>query len=210
MRSNSGRLKNWKLYVILDKASASDRRLLKIARCALSGGADVIQLRDKNVLSERSIRFAKKIRAMCRRFRVPFIVDDRIELAVAANADGLHLGPSDLDMRVARRILGNRRILGISARSLASARSAKNNGADYLGVGPVYKTPMKDIRPIGINRVTAIKRLGVPVIAIGGINKGTVAPLIGRGIRSIAVIRAVSEAKNPLAATKELKEALCA
>ena len=183
--------------------------ILKAAKAAIRGGADIIQLRDKRSPVPDVVKMAKALAALCRRHDVPFIVNDHVEAAVAANADGVHIGQGDIGVAAAKKLLGPGKIVGVSATSIAQAKKAKHEGASYIGGGPVFKTPIKQARTAkGIALLEKIKLLGIPMLAIGGIDDRTVLSLTKRGIRSIAVIRAVCAERDKFAATKRLKEAL--
>lgn len=169
----------------------------------------MIQLRDKRSGVPRMIKKAASIAAMCRRNGVRFIVNDRAEVAAAVNADGVHLGQGDLGIAAARKLLGRGKLIGISVTDLAQARKARDEGASYLGAGPVFGTPLKpDRKARGVRFAASVSRLGLPFFAIGGIGPTNVSRLTERGIRSIAVIRAVCSASDKRAATSILKEAL--
>jgi len=182
---------------------------LKVARKALRGGADVIQIRDKKSPVAEVVKAAKAIKRIAGPRGVPVIVNDRLEAAVAADADGLHTGQGDLDIRLAREILGRDKIIGVSVTSAYEARKAKAAGADYLGAGPIFKTPIKSgKKPKGLGLLEAVKRMDIPFFAIGGIDFKNARKLAKKGFKSIAVIRAVCQARNPAAAVRKLKEIL--
>ncbi|MFC1590841.1 thiamine phosphate synthase, partial [Candidatus Omnitrophota bacterium] len=203
-------LRGWRLYVILDRSLAPDRRLIAILRKALDGGADVIQLRDKRSSLDNFIEFAAGVRTICAKRRVPLIVNDRIEAALAIDADGLHLGKGDLDMGIARSLLGRNRLLGVSAHSYGDALKAKREGADYVGVGPVFRTPLKPrTKTMDKRELARTRKLRIPLVAIGGIRPDNIAAVTAMGITTVAVIRAVSLSESPLSAAKRLKEAMC-
>jgi len=186
-----------------------DRKLLKAARGAASAGVSAIQLRDKYGAFGGSLRLAKKIKRICGRYHVPFIVNDRIDIALASGADGLHIGRSDISLSLARRLLGKAKILGVSAGSLKEAARARREGADYIGAGPVFPTPVKKgKKPIKRSVLRAMKDMNVPIIVIGGINLKNVAGLVGDGFRRVAVIRAVLRSRSPYKAVKRLREVI--
>jgi len=202
-------LKGSRLCVIVDRGFLKPKEILKVAREAIRGGADVIQIRDKKSPVSEIVKAAMAVKRMAGPRGVPVIVNDRIEAAVAADADGLHIGQGDLDIKSARRILGKGKVIGVSVGTFEEARRAKSEGADYLGVGPIFKTPVKgEKKPKGLGLVEAVKRLDIPFFAIGGIDFKNARKLAKRGFRDIAVIRAVCRARNPAAAVKRLKEIL--
>jgi thiamine-phosphate pyrophosphorylase len=197
------------LCAILDGELLSPKDILKAAAAAIMGGVDMIQLRDKRASVPEFIRKAGPLAAICRKSGVPFIVNDRVEVAAAVGADGVHLGQGDLGAAAAKRVLGPGKLIGVSITNLSQARQAKLEGASYIGAGPVFGTPVKPSRKAkGIAFLEEASRLGIPLLAIGGIDSGNVGRLTERGIRSIAVIRAICSSRDKFAATRRLKEAL--
>lgn len=201
--------KSFRVYVILDRDLLSERKILKTARLALSAGADMLQLRDKSSSARAMLKTVKAIRKIAKRYRVPLIVNDRLDVALASGADGLHIGEGDIDISLAKKLLGEKRLIGASAKNLNQAMTAKRRGADYIGVGPVFKTPIKPrSKPKGLELFKKIKRLNIPYFAIGGIDCDNINNLARAGVKNVAVIRAVCEAKDPHKATKVLKRML--
>lgn len=182
--------------------------MVRVARQAAAAGADIIQYRDKASSTLDMVRTARLIKSAIRRFRCGFIVNDRIEVAIAADADGVHLGSGDPDRSIARAIERGF-IIGISATTFGRAVDAINGGADYIGLGPIYPTPIKPGKtPLRPGILKKMKRLDGRVMLIGGITRDNAGYLVKTGFRNIAVIRAVSKARDPYRATKELKELL--
>jgi thiamine-phosphate pyrophosphorylase len=196
---------------VLDRSLVSDAGILKIAGRALCGGASAIQFRDKAGGVRDSVRLARRIKRICARYDAPFIVNDRLEVAIASGADGLHVGSSDVRPRTARKVLGRGKMLGVSAGNLAEAKIAKAAGADYIGVGPLFRTPFKEgERPISSKAIGRIKKLGLPIILIGGIDIKNAKALAAKGFRGIAVIRAIMKSPDPRRAAKRLREVISA
>jgi thiamine-phosphate pyrophosphorylase len=196
------------LFVITDPDSARGRSHLEIARAALEGGADAVQLRDKSAPALNLCRWAMEIQPLARKFGALFVVNDRVDVALVAGADGAHVGPADLPVREARRLLPRPSILGASAGDPALARRAEKAGADYLGAGPVFPTRTKpDGRPaLGIEGLAAIVRaVSIPVVGIGGIDHDNVSGVIAAGAAGAAVISAVAAAEDMAAAARALK-----
>jgi thiamine-phosphate diphosphorylase len=191
------------LYVILDPERADP---LELAEAAIRGGARLLQLRDKRGNSAETLRLAEAVAARARRERVVFIVNDRVDLALAAGADGVHLGQQDLPVAAARTIAGHRLIIGCSTNTVAEARQAVGEGADYLGVGAMFPTSSKrDTRPAGIGRLQEIRAaVSIPIVAIGGITPANAAEVIRAGADMIAVIGAVAGAADPEGAARAL------
>ena len=196
------------LYVITDTVQSRGRSPLEIARAALEGGADAVQLRDKSSPAMNLCRLASEIQPMARKFGSLFVVNDRVDVALVAGADGVHVGQEDLPAREARRLLPRPVILGVSVGSPEEARRAERDGADYVGAGPVFPTATKPEagEALGIERFGRIARsVSIPVIAIGGITLDTVAAAIGAGAAGVAVVSAVASADDMAAAARSLK-----
>jgi thiamine-phosphate pyrophosphorylase len=176
------------------------------------GGADVVQLRHKTLARGELLELARRIRAVTAEAGALFIVNDHVDIAMLSEADGVHLGPDDLSIASARRIAGDRLLIGASASSPEAARAAIADGAEYLGSGPAFATPIKRekqvIGPEGIAAIEAAVGPEVPVFAIGGIDESNVRQLIAEGLRRICVIRAVSGAPDPEQAARHLRAML--
>lgn len=179
----------------LSPGADSQKLLLEAVGQAMEGGARLIQYRDKKASRREMYETAKRLRRMTSEYGGTLIINDQIDLALAVNADGVHLGQDDLPLWVARKMLGNETIIGISTHTLDEAIGAEAEGADYIGFGPIFKTRTKsDIRtPVGIEAISAIKRrVRIPVYAIGGIEKAHLSPLILAGAEGVAVISALA------------------
>jgi thiamine-phosphate pyrophosphorylase len=203
-------VRSWRAYVLTDAALARGRSHAEVARQAMAGGADVVQLREKAASTRALYGIAREIRGITRDAGVPFIVNDRVDVALAAGADGVHVGREDLPAVEVRRLIGPDRILGVSAASLEEALSAEREGADYVGFGPVFEargTKPDAAAPLGLEALArACERCSVPVIAIGGVDHGNVALVIAAGAAGVAVISAVVGAPDIGAAVRDLKE----
>jgi len=208
MRSKEKLLEGSGLCVIIDMDILARDRALYITRAAVKAGADMIQLRSKGLDTVEALKTAKAIRRITLH-KAAFIVNDRLEVAVASDSDGIHIGLGDIDIKLAKKLLGQRKIVGVSASGFKKALSAKNEGASYLGVGPVFKTPIKrGKRPCGIGLLENIRKLKLPVFLIGGINERNIQKLTAKGFKRVAVIRAVIAANDPFQAVCRLKKAL--
>ncbi len=201
------------LYVITGESKARGRGHLNVAAAALAGGADVVQLRAKDTPARVALEMALSLAEMVhsRPERRLFLVNDRVDIALAAGADGVHLGQSDMPVPAARALLGPTAIIGATVTNMEEAVRAEQEGADYLGVGPVFETPTKPDAgdALGLDRLRDIKRRArIPVVAIGGINKGNLGEVLDTGADGIAVISAVTEAADMEKATRELREGL--
>ena len=189
-------------------ALAHGRSHAEIARAALAGGADALQLRDKSAAAQNLCAAASEIHPMARKFGAVFVVNDRVDVALLTGADGAHLGPEDLPVREARRLLPRPAILGVSAGSVEEAKKALREGADYLGVGPIFATRTKPDagEAIGVERLAAIvKSVPIPVVGIGGIDHENVAAVIASGAAGAAVVSAIVSAGDMAVAARALK-----
>lgn len=196
------------LCVITAAGLHPGRTHVDVARAAVEGGATVVQLREKGASSRELYELARAIREITSGTRTLFIVNDRVDIALAAEADGAHVGPDDLPWREARRLLGQDCILGVSAGTPEEVALAEEAEADYLGVGPAYATGSKAdageaIGPEGVARIAALTRK--PVVAIGGITAANAAPIWRSGARGIAVISAVAGAEDMAGAIRALE-----
>lgn len=185
------------LYLITQQSLAAGRSTVEVVREALQGGAQVVQLRDKGLTARELLTIGEQVRQLTRAAGVPLIINDRVDLAIALDADGVHLGQDDIPAPVARRLLGPGKIIGVSAGNVEQALRAVTDGADYLGIGPVYGTTSKtDARlPVGPEMVAAVRRaVKLPVVAIGGISLANLGAVALAGADAIAVISAVVSA----------------
>ena len=203
-------MRNWRLYVVLDKELAGARDLAALALDVIAGGADVVQLRDKISSTRGFLKDAGKIRAITRESHTTLIINDRPDIAKAVDADGVHLGQHDLPLKGARAVLGDFKLIGISCRSLEQALEAESQGADYIGLGPMFKTFTKpDLTPIGYDLVSKLKDcLKIPFVCIGGINITNIEKLFSAGAETVAVAGAIINSKQPRLATQEMVEFL--
>ncbi len=177
------------------------------AEHALKGGASMIQLRHKSASGSQLYRWAVAINKQCQQYKALCIINDRVDIAMASNADGVHLGQEDIPAKVARKIMGNSSLIGVSTSSLEEALQAQNDGADYIGFGHIYPTSSKEKKnpPVGTGLLQQISlSIIIPIVAIGGISLQNAASIIACGAKGIAVISAVSRAENPLDATNQL------
>ena len=200
---------DWSLYVLTDRRAAGERSLLDVVRAAVRGGATVIQLREKQATTRELIELGRALLEITRPAGVPLIVNDRIDVALAIDAEGVHVGQDDMPAPLARRLLGSDRILGVSAGTVAEALQAQRDGADYLGTGDVYGTPTKSNAgtPIGVAGLAEVARaVPLPVVAIGGIHADNASAAIQAGAFGIAVISAVIGAADPEAAARRLRK----
>lgn len=197
------------LYFITDSTLYTEEEFLNRAEDALRGGVTLVQLREKEKSTREYIALAEKLHAVTKRYSVPLIIDDRIDVALAVNAEGVHLGQSDMPVSVARKILGEDFIIGATAKTVAQAIEAYESGADYLGVGAIYPTTTK-VKTVLTSTATLAdicKSVPIPVNAIGGLNKDNIGILEGIDIDGICAVSAIMKADSPQTAAKELKSA---
>jgi thiamine-phosphate pyrophosphorylase len=195
-----------RLHVLTDTILQTKYSHADLTRMAIDGGADTIQFRQKKGTSLEMFRNADAVMKLCHEAHVTMIVNDRIDIALAVDADGVHLGQSDLPLTVARKILGDEKLIGGSATDFDDLQKVIDGGADYVGFGPVFGTLSKEKpgRPKGIDFMKQVsERSSIPVIAIGGIKLNHVAKLFGTGIHGIAVISAICCEPDPESATRE-------
>ena len=197
------------LYAVTDRYWLNGRTLTDVVRESLEGGVTMLQLREKTLEEPAFLQEARELQALCRAYHVPFIVNDNVDIALAMDADGVHVGQSDMEALDVRAKLGPDKIIGVSAQTVEQALLAEKHGADYLGVGAVFPTGSKaDAEEVSFDMLKAIcQAVSIPVVAIGGISRGKVARLAGSGICGVAVISAIYGAADIRAASQELKAA---
>lgn len=198
--------KSMLLYAVTDRTWLNGKSLESEVEKICKAGITFIQLREKGITDEEFIEEAKKIKLITDKYKIPFVINDNIEVAKAVNADGVHIGQSDMEAKKARDILGEDKIIGISAGNLDEALAAEKNGADYIGVGAMFHTDTKqDATSVTFEEIKEItQKVNIPVVAIGGINKDNVLKLSGSGVDGIAVIAAIFAENNVEEATKNM------
>lgn len=202
-----------RLYFIMGSANCSDNPE-EVLRSAIKGGITLFQFREKGkgcFQGEEKLHLAKRLQLICRENHIPFIVNDDIELALEIDADGVHIGQEDEPASVVRKKIGNK-ILGVSAHNLGEVRKAITEGADYLGIGPIYPTSTKeDAKAVqGLRFIRELKNanINIPIVGIGGITAENAAPIIGTGADGVSVITAISQADSPEASARMLYKAV--
>lgn len=206
MRSRKRLSPTCRLYLILDTQVADYTKLFEIAKQAVQHGIDILQLRDKNGTVKDIMQFSRKILTLTKK-RIPYILNDRVDLAMACGASGVHLGQDDIPVDKARKIMGAKYIIGASCQSLSHARQAQSLGADYIGFGSVFKTQTKPQRhPMELSLLTkVVRQINIPVFAIGGITFGNCSAVLTAGVKRVAVCRDVCLANNAGLAVKNLQ-----
>ncbi len=186
------------LYAVTDRAWVGKQTLYEQVEAALKGGVTCVQLREKELDEVAFLQEAKDICALCRRYNVPFIINDNVEIAIACGADGIHVGQEDMAAGKVRRRVGDSMILGISVHTVEEARQAVQDGADYLGLGAVFPTSTKmDVEQMSSETLQTIcNAVDVPIVAIGGINRDNLLKLAGSGVDGVALVSAIFSAED--------------
>lgn len=197
-----------RIYLILDKDTCGEKNILRVAKKVKDMRNCIIQLREKKTDLRTILKNARRLKSMLRSSGPVFIVNDHADIAKLAGADGVHLGQNDLPVSQARKILGRGKIVGVSCHNLKQAIIAQRDGADYIGIGPVFSTPTKpEYRAVGTPLLKEVKkRISIPAFAIGGINKDNLGLVSSAGIKRIAVCRPICLSRNPV---KSINELLC-
>lgn len=205
-------MKDFRLYVITPEP-VKNLNYEESVKQAILGGADIIQFRIKNLTKRELLNRGKNIIKITQKYKVPLIINDHLDLALALGAQGVHLGQDDLPLRETKKIIKDLKIkkfiIGISTHSLTQALQAEEGKADYIGVGPIFKSKTKFSQPLGLKLLQQVKkRIKIPFVAIGGINQENIKKLIKHDFRRVAVCQAVFDSQNVFQATKELKRLL--
>lgn len=194
------------LYVVTDRSWLGTNSLTEQVEETIKAGATFVQLREKDLNFEDFVKEAEKIKEITGRCHIPFVIDDNIQVALAVGADGVHVGQSDMEAQDVRALIGEDKILGVSAQTVEQAILAEKNGADYLGVGAVFSTSTKlDAQDVSFQTLKEIcAAVSIPVVAIGGINENNILQLKGSGVDGVAVISAIFAKPDIFAVTKNL------
>ncbi|TXE89267.1 thiamine phosphate synthase [Campylobacter volucris] len=200
-------MNSYKIYLVASKEQKSEDKFLNIIKEALKAGVNIVQLREKELNTLEFYNLALKVKRLCDEFKVLFLINDRIDIALAVDASGVHIGQKDLPLKIARQILGDEKIIGLTINHKSELVNLQK--ADYIGVGAVFPTPSKkECIVLGIDGLKEIVNLSpLPVVAIGGIDHTNISLLKGIAINGVAVIRAIIDAKDPSKSVFELKKA---
>jgi len=200
---------NFILYAVTDRRWLNGRELKDDVRKSLEGGVTFLQLREKSLDEKAFLEEAKQLKKLCAKYNVPFVINDNVDIAYKIDADGVHIGQDDMQVKDVRMKLGKDKIIGVSAHTVEEAVLAEKEGADYLGVGAVFQTKSKkNVKAMPYDTLKAIcEAVSIPVVAIGGIERENVEMLSGSGVCGIAVISAIYAEKDIIEATKKLKDA---
>lgn len=196
------------LYLVTNRDKLTDEEFFQTVEQSLKGGVSLVQLREKTAPAREVIELAKKLKKLCHSYNVPLLVDDRVDIALAADLDGVHLGNDDMDVADARKILGDEKIIGSTAKNLEWAISEEKKGADYLGVGAIFetKTHVKTKRTSVETLKEINDNISIPTVAIGGLNYENIDILKNSGASGVSVVRAIMDSENPFEDSKKLKE----
>lgn len=195
------------LYFITDSSNYNEQEFLNRVEKALQGGVTLMQLREKDKTTREYIELAQKVHSITKKYNVPLIIDDRVDVALAIDAEGVHVGQSDMPIKTARKLMGENKIIGATTKTVKQAKEAFEQGADYLGVGAIYPTTTK-VKTVLTSTDTLrdiCNSVPIPVNAIGGLNKDNIDVLQGISIAGICVVSAIMKADDPKKATEELK-----
>lgn len=195
-----------RLYAVTDRAWVGKQSLAEQVAAALRGGVTCVQLREKELDEERFLQEAEEIFTLCKRYRVPFFINDNVALALRCHADGVHVGQDDMDVAAVRRLVGQEMMIGVSVHTVEEARAAAEGGADYLGVGAMFATSTKtDASLVTKETLRAIcDAVSIPVVAIGGISKANLLELAGTGVDGVALVSAIFSAADIAAECRRL------
>ncbi len=200
--------KAMQLYLVTDRHWLKAHSLYEDVEAAINGGVTCVQLREKHLNHQLFVQEAKELKELCNQNQIPLIINDNVEVMLEVDADGIHVGQSDMQAQDVRKLIGSDKVLGVSVQTVEQAITAQNAGADYLGVGAVFLTGTKD-DAIEVDLATLqdiCQHVDIPIVAIGGINQENLLQLKGSGIDGIAVVSAIMAAEDIIEATKQLKE----
>lgn len=202
---------DWSLYLVTDRELAGGRSLVEVVRAAIAGGATLVQLREKEATTREMLELAQGLLAITRPLGIPLIINDRVDVALAVDAEGVHVGQDDMPASIVRRLIGPNKILGVTASDPEEAHQAVADGADYLGCNAVFYTPTKPDtgEPLGIEGLQdLVEAVSIPVVAIGGIKAENAGEVIRAGAAGVAVISTIMAAEDPQETARALRAAV--
>ncbi|EAK3930196.1 thiamine phosphate synthase [Campylobacter jejuni] len=192
------------LYLVASQGNKSEKCFLNTLENAIKGGVSIIQLREKELNAREFYKLGLKVQKLCKAYKIPFLINDRVDIALALDADGVHLGQEDLEVKLARKLLGDEKIIGLSLKKLEQLEFIQ--GANYLGCGAIKATPTKESSLLSLELLSQIcDKSPIGVVAIGGVDKAVLDELKGINLSGVAVVRAIMDAKDAFLAAKELK-----
>lgn len=198
---------DYSLYLVTDRRNKTTEEFLKIIEESIQGGVTVVQLREKDTPTKEFYQIAIKLKEITQKYKIPLIINDRIDIALAIDCEGVHLGQDDMPAEIARKILGKDKLIGVSAHNIEEAKKAVLDGADYIGSGAVFPTSTKnDASDVPIEKLKDITNsINIPTVAIGGIKSENIKQLENTNISGISVVSAIMESENPIKASEKLK-----
>lgn len=198
---------DYSLYLVTDRRNKTTEEFLKIIEESIQGGVTVVQLREKDTPTKEFYQIAIKLKEITQKYKIPLIINDRIDIALAIECEGVHLGQDDMPAEIARKILGKDKLIGVSAHNIEEAKKAVLDGADYIGSGAVFPTSTKnDASDVPIEKLKDITNsINIPTVAIGGIKSENIKQLENTNISGISVVSAIMESENPIKASEKLK-----
>ena len=205
------RLPKFDLYLVTDRGRTGGRDLLWALEQALAGGVRAVQLREKDLGGRELYLLAQKVKRLCERYHASLFVNDRIDVALGVDADGVHLGGTSMPVRAARELVGEKKLIGVSTHSVQEAKEAEQSGADFILFGPVYFAPSKAVygKPQGLGPLKeVVEKISLPVYAIGGVKVENIAEVKATGVQGVALISAVLSAPDPRGAAQEILKKL--
>lgn len=198
---------DYSLYLVSNRDNKTEKEFLNTIEEAIMGGVSIIQLREKETPTGEFFKIAIKLKQLCSKYDIPLIINDRLDIALAIDADGIHVGQSDMPATIARKIIGDEKILGVSAATVDHAITAEKDGADYIGAGSIFPTKTKDADCISIDCLKEIiGKVNIPVVAIGGLEENNINFLANTNISGISIVSAIMNSNNPKLSSQKLKK----
>lgn len=198
---------DYSLYLVTDRTKKTDEEFLAIIEEAILGGVSIVQLREKNTPTGEFYKLGLRLKELTLKYNVPLIINDRLDIVLAIDADGVHVGQSDMPADIVRKIIGDVKILGVSAATISTAIEAEKNGADYIGSGAIFPTQTKDADCISTEYLKEIvENLSIPVVAIGGLSEDNIDSLSRTNIKGISIVSAVMNSSDPKKSAENLKK----
>ena len=199
---------DYSLYLVTDRELLGDKDLVQTIEQAIQGGVTMVQVREKSLSTLAFFQVAVMIKEITKKYGIPFIVNDRTDIALAVDADGLHIGQDDIPLIVARKIFGPNKLIGVSVSTLEEALLAEKDGADYLGIGAIFPTKTKDdADSVSLAELKIIKdKISIPIVAIGGINENNIKKVMETGVNGAAIVSAIVARLDPYLAAQKLRQ----
>ena len=199
---------DYTLYLVTDNKNKTEEKFLNTIEESIKGGVSLVQLREKKLKHDEFLNIALKVKKLLKKYNVPLIINDNVEIAKEIDADGIHVGQDDLEAKKVRKILGNDKIIGVSAHNIKEAKKAERDGANYIGCGTIFKTYTKSdatlITKDELNNI--VNTVSIPVVYIGGIKEDNIKELKNTGIKGVSVVSAIMESENPKLSSEKLRK----